>query len=158
MNTQKFAHVYADRSYANPDYARFVALVNFSNGNNPKGYARYFSLDYDRLQTDEQNGLEKLITFVKSIPAKDFRLATIYANLTLDLSTSSKNYNFKVACYKPLDYGSRGGVQIRNIWQKKTVVFMQIGNNRKADINATLTLAAADHSINARQYLAQNNY
>lgn len=128
-------------NYAPPDYARFKALVNYTKGYNNRGYCTYFSLDTHDGITDEQRGLEKIITFIKSIPPADLRLATIYANLTLDLSTQTKNYNFPVACYKP-QLDTRGGLRIYNVWQKKTIVFMQIQNSSKVDITNTLVLAA----------------
>jgi hypothetical protein len=122
-----------------PDYARFVAIIKYINGA-PGGYSVYPSWEVINFGSNEQQGLEDLINrVIKSIPPADLREAKIFMNLSLNLRTDSKMYNYPVACYKPV-YSKKNGLEIKNVWGKKTLQFAYIGGTYKVAVNETLTL------------------
>jgi hypothetical protein len=128
-----------------PDYARFIAKIRYAGGSRG-GYSRFPSWEMVNFNGNEKQGLEDLIyRVIMSIPVDELIEAMIFANLTLNLRTDSRAYDYPIACYKPVN-NRRYGKRIENIWYKKTVAFAEIAGKIKVDINETLTLQRLAHN------------
>lgn len=98
----------ANPTWVKPAFARCVMNYNnayYADGRpnmNRKGYKPYYSLDWNNKTNryDERAGIENLINrVIKYKPAQATGWASLYINLTLDLSTDSYNYEHKIAYF-----------------------------------------------------------
>jgi hypothetical protein len=123
-----------------PEYARFKMLVNHVDGKNKKGYSIYYSIDYDDKTGvyDEAAGYGKLEKMMKNLPPRDYRLATIFANFTNDLSTKSKNYNWQVAIIRDGKYTMYRKVEYFILKKYSEIGTKKLRHDIKVDISETL--------------------
>ena len=99
---------------------------------NKKGYKPYYSIDWNNKTNvyDERAGIEDLINrMIKFKPAQATGWATLYINLTLDLDTSKRGYEYKIAHF----------IGHANTMPRFQPVFMTMPNgSKKIDITNTL--------------------
>ena len=91
-----------------PRFARFKAAIRF-RGKHGNGSAYYFSYDVQPKFIDgvpfyyrsERIGFDKLVEMIQRKKPWQYYAATIFANLTEDLSTDSKKYDHPIITLYP---------------------------------------------------------